>query len=96
MPKKKPKFKSKKKRRVKTPGTKTRTNSQFIDRSSINHSIFSFLSHESKNVFNFSMFIINIFDKCKDSIFEDVYNLLIDGCFDDIHTIEEYIYEDFE
>ena len=42
------------------------------------------------------MFIINIFDKCKDSIFEDVYNLLIDGYFNDIHLMEEYIYEAFE
>jgi len=74
--KKSKKFVSKRIRKKKEPDIRTRTISMYTDSKSINHKIFKYLTHQSKNVFNYTTFVISVFEKYNNNIFESVYKLL--------------------
>jgi len=51
-----------------------RTLSVYINHSKEQHAIFNFISHESKNVYNYYLFCNNAYHFFKKNIFNDVYN----------------------
>jgi IS605 OrfB family transposase len=91
--KKSKKFVSKRVRKKKDKSILPRTFSTYIDNSSINHKIFNYLAHQSKNVFNYATFIITVFEKYNNRIFKSVHKLLKQDYFIDTEAMEEYIYQ---
>lgn len=94
--KKRPLPNNKRKKNTKPPDIKNRTLSLWNDYDPHFHKIIKFLSHESKNVFNFTMYTISVFEKYNDLIFEYLYRMLKKKHFDDTSDFEEAFYSMFK
>lgn len=88
-----PKIKFKSKKKKKDSSLRSRTLSVNCPLGDNQYKIFKFLSHQSKNVFNYAMYIINVFHRYRNDIFKDVYQLLKDHYIKDITSLENHIYE---
>lgn len=60
------------------------------------HLILQSLSHESKNIFNFSLFHTKIYHTYSNQIFEHLYGLIKNKSINNIETFERKLYETYD
>lgn len=82
--------------RKKTPDKIIRCFSNWAHFNSREHRIFQSMAHESKNIFNFSLFHTKIYHSYSNRIFEDLHNLVINNEIKNIDEFDNKLYDVYD
>ena len=81
------------KKKKKNPNVITRTISNWCNLSARNQNIIRFMSHESKNIYNATIFHCQIFYQYSNSIFKDLYELMQKNSFKTVIAFDNKLYK---
>ena len=81
------------KKKKKNPNVITRTISDWCNLSARNQNIIRFMSHESKNIYNATIFHCQIFYQYSNSIFKDLYELMQKNSFKTVIAFDIKLYK---